>query len=37
MVCKINPKYSERTIYWQLSKLQDMGIKKKPLYVECFT
>lgn len=26
---QINPEYSERTIYWQLAKLQDMGILQK--------
>ena len=29
MVSRINSRYSERTIYWQLSKLQDMGVLKK--------
>lgn len=29
MISRINPKYSERTIYWQLSKLQDMGVLQK--------
>lgn len=28
-VHQINPKYSERTIYWQLAKLQDRGVLKK--------
>lgn len=29
MVNKISQKYSERTIYWQLSKLQEMGVLQK--------